>query len=69
MQCWINVPIAGRIDDKIKMTTIILKTNISSIHHSTISFPGQKSMADVVKETCLGIMKISLSATQPTKWC
>jgi hypothetical protein len=41
MQCWINGPTAGGIDDKIKMVNILLKTNIPSFHHSIIPFPEQ----------------------------
>jgi hypothetical protein len=41
MQCWINGPTTGGIDDKIKMVNILLKTNIPSFHHSIIPFPGQ----------------------------
>ena len=41
MQCWINGPATGGIDDKIKMAIILLKTNILVIHHSIISFSGQ----------------------------
>jgi hypothetical protein len=52
MQCWFNVPATGRIDDKIKMVNIHLKTNIPSFsprrrlygaggHHSIIPFPEQ----------------------------
>jgi len=41
MQCWINGPATGGIDDKIKMVNIILKTNIPSFHPSIIPFPGQ----------------------------
>jgi len=41
MQCWINGPATGGIDDKIKMVNIILKTNIPSFHPSNIPFPGQ----------------------------
>jgi hypothetical protein len=41
MQCWINGPDTGGIDDKIKMANILLKTNIPSFHHSIIPFPGQ----------------------------
>jgi hypothetical protein len=33
MQCWINDPATGGIDDKLKMVKILLKTNIP--------FPGQ----------------------------
>jgi len=29
MKCWINGPTTGGIDDKIKMTSILLKTNIA----------------------------------------
>ncbi len=36
MQCWINGPATGGIDDKIKMVNILLKTNIPSFHHSII---------------------------------
>jgi len=39
MQCWINGPAAGRIDDRIKMVNILFKTNIPSFHHSIIPFP------------------------------
>ena len=41
MQCWINGPATGAIDDKIKMVDILLKTNIPSFHPSLIPFPGQ----------------------------
>jgi hypothetical protein len=41
MQCWINGPATGGIDDKIKMANILLKTNIPSFHHSIIPFSGQ----------------------------
>ena len=41
MQCWINGPATGGIDDKIKMAIILLKTNIPAFHHSIIPFPGQ----------------------------
>jgi hypothetical protein len=41
MQCWINGPATGGIDDKIKMVNILLKTNIPAFHHSTIPFSGQ----------------------------
>jgi len=34
MQCWINGPTTGGIDDKIKMVNILLKTNIPSFHYS-----------------------------------
>jgi hypothetical protein len=40
-QCWTNVPTTGRIDDKIKMADILLKTNIPAFHHSIIPFPGK----------------------------
>ena len=36
MQCWINGPATGGIDDKIKMVNILLKTNIPSFHPSII---------------------------------
>jgi hypothetical protein len=41
MQCWINGPAIGGIEDKIKMVNILLKTNIPSFHHSIIPFPEQ----------------------------
>jgi hypothetical protein len=41
MQCWINGPATGGIDDKIKMVNILLKTNIPAFHPSIIPFPGQ----------------------------
>ena len=41
MQCWINGPATGGIDDKIKMAIILLKTNIPAFHHSIIPFSGQ----------------------------
>ena len=41
MQCWINGPATGGIEDKIKMVNILLKTNIPSFHPSIIPFPGQ----------------------------
>jgi hypothetical protein len=41
MQYWINGPSTGGIDDKIKMTKILLNTNIPSFHHSIIPFLGQ----------------------------
>ncbi len=34
MQCWINGPATGGIDDKIKMANILLKTDIPSFHYS-----------------------------------
>jgi hypothetical protein len=34
MQCWINGPATGGIDDKIKMAIILLKTNIPAFHYS-----------------------------------
>jgi hypothetical protein len=40
MQCWMNGPATGGIDDKIKMAIILLKTNIPSFHHSIIPFSG-----------------------------
>jgi hypothetical protein len=39
MQCLINGPATGGIDDKIKMVNILLKTNIPSFHPSIIPFP------------------------------
>jgi len=36
MQCLINGPATGGIDDKIKMVKILLKTNIPSFHPSII---------------------------------
>ncbi len=41
MQCWINGPATGRIDDKIKIAIILWKTNIPAFHHSIIPFSGQ----------------------------
>ena len=41
MQCWINGPATGGVDDKIKMANILLKTNIPSFHPSIIPFSGQ----------------------------
>ena len=41
MQCWINDPATGGIDDKLKMVNILLKTNIPAFHPSIIPFPGQ----------------------------
>ena len=41
MQCWLNGPATGGINDKIQMVTIILKTNIPSFHPCIIPFPGQ----------------------------
>jgi hypothetical protein len=32
MQCWINGPATGGIEDKIKMVNILLKTNIPLFH-------------------------------------
>jgi len=40
MQCWINGPATGGIDDIIKMDNILLKTNIPSFHHAIIPFSG-----------------------------
>ena len=38
MQCWINGPATGGIDDKIKMDSILLirlrRTNVPSFHYS-----------------------------------
>jgi hypothetical protein len=34
MQCWINGPATGGIDDKIKLAIILLKTSIPAFHHS-----------------------------------
>jgi hypothetical protein len=36
MQCWINGPATGGIDDKIKLAIILLKTNIPAFQHSSI---------------------------------
>jgi hypothetical protein len=41
MQCWINGPATGGIDDKIKMAIFFKKPNIPDFHHSIIPFPGQ----------------------------
>ena len=41
MQCLINGPATGGIDDKIKMVNILLKTNIPSFHPSIIPFSGK----------------------------
>jgi hypothetical protein len=41
MQCWINDPATGGIDEKLKMVNILLKTNIPSFHPSIIPFPGK----------------------------
>jgi len=41
MQCWINGPAIGGIEEKIKMVNILLKTNIPSFHQSIIPIPGQ----------------------------
>jgi len=38
MECWIDNPARGEIEDKIKMATIRLKTNIPSFQHSNIPF-------------------------------
>jgi hypothetical protein len=40
MQCWINGPATGGIDDKLKMFIIFLKINIPAFHPSIIPFPG-----------------------------
>jgi hypothetical protein len=34
MQCWINGPATGGIDEKIEMAGILLKTNIPTFHYS-----------------------------------
>jgi len=34
MQCWINGPASGGIDDKLKMVYILLKTNIPPFHYT-----------------------------------
>ncbi len=39
MQCWINGPATGGIDDKIKMVNILLKTNIPSFSPSRRLYP------------------------------
>ncbi len=36
-----NGPATGGIDDKIKMTNILLKTNSPAFHHSIIPFSGK----------------------------
>ncbi len=41
MQCWIIGPTTGGIEDKIKMVSLLLKTNIPSFHHSIIPFSGK----------------------------
>jgi len=41
MQCWINGPATGGIEDKIKMVNILLKTNIPSFQYSIIPFSGK----------------------------
>ena len=41
MQCRINGPFIGGIDDKVKMAIIFLKTNIPAFHHSIIPFSWQ----------------------------
>ena len=41
MQCWINCPATGGIEDKINMVNILLKTNNPSFHPSIIPFSGQ----------------------------
>jgi hypothetical protein len=41
MQCWMNGPATGGIDDKIKMDIILFKTNIPVFHPSIIPFSGQ----------------------------
>ena len=40
MQCWINGPASGGIDDKLKMVNILLKTNVPAFHSSIIPFLG-----------------------------
>ena len=40
MQCWINGPATGGIDDKIKMAAILLNPPAAD-HHSIIPFSGQ----------------------------
>ena len=40
MQCWINGPASGGIDDKLKLVYILLKTNIPAFHPSIIPFLG-----------------------------
>jgi hypothetical protein len=39
MQCWINGPATGGIDDKIKMPNILLKTNIPSFSPRRRRYP------------------------------
>jgi len=41
MQCWIDNPATGGIDEKIKMASILLKTNIPTFHHFINPFSGQ----------------------------
>jgi len=41
MQCWINGPATDGIDEKIKMASILLKTNIPTFLHFIIPFSGQ----------------------------
>jgi hypothetical protein len=40
MQCWINRPATGGIDDKFKWLLSFFKTNIPAFHHSIIPFSG-----------------------------
>ena len=41
MQCWINGPATGGIDDKIKMANILLKTNIPASTIPLFHFRGK----------------------------
>ena len=41
MQCWIDNPATGGIDEKIKMASILLKTNIPTSIISLIHFRGK----------------------------
>jgi hypothetical protein len=50
MQCWINGPASGGIDDKLKTVNILLKTNIPAFHPSIIPFPGHIRRP---QETCI----------------
>jgi len=45
MQCWINGPATGGIDDKVNMVNILLTTNISTIPVFPYSISGANSDA------------------------
>jgi hypothetical protein len=60
MQCWINGPFIGGIDDKIKMAIILLKTNIPAFHHSIIPFSWQ-----IRKPQNTSIFSISCRNSEP----